>query len=282
MTVSTGHDGSSGAVTAQQEEFYSADRDYAVGSPHIRHHDLRCRIVGAIQDVVREQLDRHGRCRVLEVGAGHGTFTEHLVATGAEVVVTEVSEPSSRTLRQRFRHNDRVEVRYDRSGGGSGGGPFDVVVCLSVLHHIPDYLAAVRGHVAQLAPGGTFVSFQDPLLYARRSRPSLLFERSLYLLWRCTQGELRRGLGACLRRAGGRFDESEPSDMVEYHVVRDGVDEQALRALLAATFDRVELVTYWSAQAGWAQRAGRFAAPTTFGLVARGRRVDPDPSRTRP
>lgn len=266
------------SVARQQERFYDADHDYAVGSPHIRHHDLRARIVARVQQVVCEVLDATGSCRVLEVGAGHGTFTEHLVAMGADVVVTEMSAHSAAELEARFRHNDRVRVVLEQDGTVGVGeqtaaGTFDVVFCLSVLHHIPDYLAAVRCFVRVLAPGGAFVCFQDPLLYSRRSSLSLLLERSLYLLWRLPRGDLRRGLGATVRRSRGRHDESEMSDMVEYHVVRDGVDEVALQDVLRPAFGGVTLIAYWSAQAGWAQALGRRLGPaTTFGIVARDRR----------
>ena len=64
------------------------------------------------------------------------------------------------------------------------------------------------------------------------------------------------------------------SDMVEYHVVRSGVDEVALHDVLHPEFTSVALITYWSAQAGWAQALGRrFGPPTTFGIVARHRRA---------
>lgn len=257
-----------------QEQFYGLGHDYADGSPHIRHHDLRARIVGKLQDLVGELMDARGACRVLEVGAGHGTFTDNLVASGAEVVVTEMSAPSAARLRARFRHNPRVRVLVDPEGAGPPPDErFDLVVCLSVLHHIPDYAGAVARYVAQIDDGGAFVSFQDPLRYSRRAWSSRLLERLLYLAWRLPRGDLQDGLAATMRRARGRHDETRPSDMVEYHVVRDGVDEQRLQTLLAGAFARTELVTYWSAQAGWAQSWGqRFAAPTTFGLVARCRR----------
>jgi SAM-dependent methyltransferase len=257
-----------------QEQFYGLGHDYSDGAPHIRHHVLRAKIVERLRCVVGELMDARGTCRVLEVGAGHGTFIDHLVALGAEVVVTEMSAPSAARLRARFRHNPRVSVQLDPEGvGPSPDERFDLVVCLSVLHHIPDYAAAVARYVAQIGSGGAFVSFQDPLRYSRRAWSSRLLERLLYLAWRLPRGDLQEGLAATVRRARGRHDETRPSDVVEYHVVRDGVDEQRLQALLDGAFAGTELVTYWSAQAGWAQAWGqRFAAPTTFGLVARRRK----------
>jgi hypothetical protein len=57
--------------------------------------------------------------------------------------------------------------------------------------------------------------------------------------------------------------------MVEYHVVRDGVDEQAIVDLLAPMFERVELFTYWSTQSRAAQAIGRrLGLVNTFGVAA--------------
>jgi hypothetical protein len=37
------------------------------------------------------------------------------------------------------------------------------------------------------------------------------------------------------------YDDTQPSDLVGYHVVRDGVDEQAIEALLQPRFKDVEI-----------------------------------------
>ena len=67
--------------------------------------------------------------------------------------------------------------------------------------------------------------------------------------------------------------------MVEYHVVRGGVDECAVRDLLATLFPDVRVITYWSAQSGWAQALGRRTGlRTTFGVVARHRLPQPEPA----
>src|SRR5664280_2414110 len=65
------------------------------------------------------------------------------------------------------------------------------------------------------------------------------------------------------------------SDMVEYHVVRQGVDDQALKSMLASNFDAVRIDAYWSTQSPALQAlgAGRFP-PNTFGIVAVDRRPD--------
>jgi SAM-dependent methyltransferase len=206
------------------------------------------------------------------VGAGHGPFTEHLIGSGASVVVIEMSAPSVDMLRQRFAGDDRVSVVHDPTGDVPVEGEFDAVVYVSVLHHIPDYLSAITRTVERIRPGGVFVSMQDPMLFARQARSTRLATRGMFFGWRITQGDFRRGLATRLRRLRGVYEESEPSDMTEYHAVRGGVDEQALANRLRERFTDVHILPYWSSQAGWAQTLGRrICAPNTFGLVANGR-----------
>ncbi|MFD1658049.1 class I SAM-dependent methyltransferase [Streptomyces caeni] len=262
------------SMSELQEREHGTGHDYAQGSPHIRHHTIRNRLINDLHALVQEVIDRNGRCRVLELGAGHGTFTDHLLAAGAQVTVTEMSEPSVRFLRSRFRRNPGVEVLHDQDGSAARQArPVDAVVCVSVLHHIPEYLGTVKQLVEGIVPGGAFFSAQDPLWYPRRSRMSTSLDRSAYFLWRLGQGQLGRGLSTRLRRMRGVFDETNEADMVEYHVVRDGVDEEALRDVLAPAFEEVEVQRYWSTQSGLLQAVGeRLCPPTTFSLVARRRR----------
>jgi phospholipid N-methyltransferase len=252
---------------------HDAGHNYAKGSPHILHHSIRDRVVRCIHHMVGDIMHRNGRCRVLEVGAGHGCFTDHLLAAGAEVEVTEMSAPSAEFLRHRFRHNRKVSVIHDPEGDAAFvGDAVDAVVCISVLHHIPDYLGTTGKLVDRIASGGAFVSFQDPLWYPRRSTLSLALDRGSYFCWRLAQGEFRRGLSTRMRRMRDTYDEANPSDMVEYHVVRKGVDEEAIRGCLTASFSAVEIERYWSTQSCVLQAVGeRFFPASNFGILARGR-----------
>ncbi|WP_141309612.1 class I SAM-dependent methyltransferase [Streptomyces spinoverrucosus] len=257
-----------------QQCSHDAGHNYAKGSPHILHHSIRDRVVRSIHELVGEILARTGQCRVVEVGAGHGCFTDHLLAAGAEVQVTEMSASSADVLRHRFRHNGKVTVVHDADGEAAlSGDPVDAVVCISVLHHIPDYLGTINRLVGRISPGGAFLSFQDPLWYPRRSRLSLALDRGAYFGWRLFQGEPRRGMATCMRRLRGAYDEANPSDMVEYHVVRQGVDEEAIRDRLTASFSAVRLERYWSTQSCLLQAVGdRYFPASNFGILAHGRR----------
>lgn len=257
-----------------QETEYGEGRDYTYGSPHLTHAWIRERIENDLTELVREIVEAKGSCRAVEIGAGHGTFTGAILRGGATVAITEMSAPSVAVLEQKYAANGAVTVVYDPEATEASrvADGCDLVVFVSVLHHIPDYISAVESLTEQIAPGGAFYCAQDPTWYPRRSRRSMVADRGAYMLWRLGQGNIKRGLATRARRMRGVYDESAPADMVEYHVVRNGVDEQALEGLLRDRFAEVDTWLYWSTQARLLQRLGdRLKWRSTFGIVARRR-----------
>lgn len=255
-----------------QESEYGAARDYTVGSPHLQHAPTRLRIENDLRELVAATLQRQATCRVLEVGAGHGTFTRTLVTAGAEVTVTEMSEPSARYL-ETIMAGAPVEVILDRQGTSAldvvTEREIDVLVFVSVLHHIPDYLGLIRQLVSELPRGASFYCAQDPLWYPSRSRWSRAREQVAYFGWRMGQGGYKRGLATRWRRLRGHYDEGSPADMVEYHVVRKGVDQAALARFLRTQFEDVRIHTYWSTQSRvWQAIGDRRGWASTFGITA--------------
>ena len=261
-------------MTTFQEESHPEGHDYERGSPHLKHRRLRTRIELSLVQEVRRLRAHRAECQVLEVGAGHGAFSRVLHEAGAEVTVTEMSGPSARRLEQAFEDRPAIRVVHDPDGSWTFRTPdrFDLVVAISVLHHIPDYVGAVARYIEITKPGGSFVSWQDPMWYARQGRWTRFAKRASYIVWRLGQGNLSRGLATGLRRVRGVLDVTSSSDMTEYHSVREGVDERALESLLREHFADVHLTTYWSTPAGVLQRSGdRLHLGGTFSLIARER-----------
>jgi phospholipid N-methyltransferase len=259
-----------------QDSAHATGHDYDKGSPHLRHPQLRAMVEGRIRDMVADVTARTGQCRVVEIGAGHGTFTHQLLSAGAtSVTVTEASTASAEHLRREFADDPRVDVSYDATGEGvlTPGREWDLAVIISVLHHIPDYVGFLDSLADRIAVGGGIFSVQDPLWYPRRSRLSHRVSRGSYLAWRLFQGNYGRGLATRVRRMRGVYDDTLESDLVEYHVVRQGCDEEAVRAKLSDRFD-VEVFSYWSSQAPLFQRLFEESGLVSdFGIAAKNRRA---------
>lgn len=259
-----------------QENHYERDYDYWSESPHLKHRSLYERLTGRIAACAFEAADREEAPHLLEIGAGDGAVTERLLALGCDVTGTEMSRHSVDAMRARFGSNDRFSSEYDPAGDLSplGDRRFDAILFASVLHHIPDYRRAIKTAIeGHLRPGGCLISIQDPLFYPRMSPWSLRLTNAAYLSWRLTRGNLLRGVKTRLRRGVNGLSEEAPGDAVEYHVVRDGVDEEAVREDLEPTFESVEILSYWSSQGTMQQNLGeRLGLVNTFAIFASGYR----------
>jgi SAM-dependent methyltransferase len=259
-------------MQALQETFHGASFDYRAGSPHLKHWQLFDRLVALLQQQVESVQSRGLPLTLLDVGAGHGGYTEPALAFGCRVTATEMSRPSLTRLLDRYRFNTAFSAVFDADGSLDvlGSQTFSVVLCSSVLHHIPDYLNFIHGSVLpQLAPGGTLITIQDPLWYPKMTRRDLLLTKVGYFTWRLTQGNYIQGARTRLRRIRKIYDENNPADMVEYHVVRSGVDQERLWGSLLPYFKGVTLHAYWSSQSPTYQRIGELIGRhNTFALVA--------------
>jgi phospholipid N-methyltransferase len=257
-----------------QELGHSADHDYRVGSPHLKHWNLHERLVSAAKTALADVIERNLPRTVLEVGAGHGGFTEPILATGFHTTVTEMSRPSLVQLKARFALNPRFCAVFDPDGSlrALGTRRFAVILYCSVLHHIPDYITAIRTAIREhLLDGGALITVQDPIWYPALRWKDLVAVNASYFIWRLSQGEYLQGAKTRLRRAAGVLSPNEPADMVEYHVERSGVNQADILKILDSNFESVRLIPYWSTQSALFQSAGeRLGLRSTFAIIALG------------
>ncbi|MEA2386022.1 MAG: hypothetical protein QOJ22_196 [Thermoleophilaceae bacterium] len=110
-------------------------------------------------DWMFEQFEPYVRGRMVEVGAGIGTFTERSLAAGAErMLVVEPEEGCAGELERRFGADPRVaiarELLPEAPALAQMAGQADFVLCQNVLEHIDDDRAATAAMAAALRPGG--------------------------------------------------------------------------------------------------------------------------------
>ena len=261
-----------------QETAHGPQHDYRAGSPHIKHARLYQALLGELRNLLHSLRDENLPWSVLDVGAGHGSFTEPLLAYGCRVTAIEMSRASASLLRARYGDNDRFSVVLDDGGTlkALGDEMFSLVLFASVLHHIPNYEAAIETATVRVVPSGALVVLQDPLWYPTLGHAQRLLSRIAYLSWRLGRGDYVRGVKSRWRWATGAYDDRNPSDMVEYHVVRKGINQEGLQRLLSRSFHDVKLVRYWSTQSSLWQRVGEaLGAHNTFAIIATHRLPSP-------
>jgi SAM-dependent methyltransferase len=258
-------------VARSNAEFYGTRGHDHAGAPHLRHRSIR----GSFQRMVWEvcSLSSKAMPTVLDLGAGEGFASLLFLKRGARVIAVDVSaelldrlrarcEPYSSSLRV---HCGDVESVLQSVAPGS----VDIVVATSFLHHIPDYIALIRQCLPLIGPHGQFVSFQDPMKYESLSRAEYLFSRFAYFSWRIHQDDLLAGAKRYLRRRRGILLDNCPQDMVEYHVVRGGVDQGAIAEALVRAGFSCRVIAYFSTQSTLLQPVGSLlGVKNTFGIVA--------------
>ncbi|MDD4933805.1 MAG: methyltransferase domain-containing protein [Methylacidiphilaceae bacterium] len=246
---------------------------YIEGAPHIRHGSLAKLYEGLLNDVFSHAARQTARPVVLDLGAGEGALTQKALALGATVTAVDVSESQLNQLRSEC-SECAARLETIQADGLSAidllrkeGKQFDVVTAISFLHHVPDYLGLLRQATALLAPHGQVLTFQDPMRYDSLPRWNKAFGRVSYVTWRLGQGDVFAGAMRYLRRRRGVYYDA---DNVEYLVVRNGVDQEAIARLFTELGLRSELMRYFSTQSPFWQRVGeQVGAVNTFSVRAR-------------
>lgn len=99
--------------------------------------------------------------RVLDAGAGIGTYTGLMIEDGRSVVSLESAPEFVARMRSRFAGDERVTT-LEADLGATTGLPFfepvDAALCLNVLEHIEDDVRALRNIRERVAPGGRLIA----------------------------------------------------------------------------------------------------------------------------
>ena len=249
-----------------------ATRRYVDVSPHVKHASLRGLYSKLVADVFTQARQHSDVPTVLDLGAGEGSATLPFLELGARVVAVDVSDSQLAELQRKCDpYKDRLQVRQADIGQALRTDErFDVLVMSSCLHHIPDYLSVIEMGVSVLSPRGQFFCFQDPIRYDTMKPVSHWFHRIAYLSWRVFQGDFFGGASRMLRRARGIYLDDCPADNTEYHIVRNGVDQDAIVAMLSAKSFECKIVRYFSTQGSLFQPVGAaLGFENTFSVIAR-------------
>ena len=145
-----------------------------------------------LNNPVRRALQRHyeapllttlgadvGGAHVLEVGCGEGAGAQMLLSClgAARVTAIDLDPAQVKRAERRLRGEDRAEVRLgDVTALPLGDASVDAVADFGIVHHVPDWRAAITEVARVLKPGGQFV-FEEVTKHALdRATYRVLFE----------------------------------------------------------------------------------------------------------
>ena len=250
-------------------------KTYVNGAPHIKHASLR-KLYGQLVLEVFDAATRHTPTpTVLDLGAGEGSVTLPFLELGAHVVAVDVSSRQLAALKAKCeRFGDKLEARCEDIDEtlANESEKYDIIAVNSFLHHVPDYLAMISKAATVLKPHGQFFSFQDPLRYDSISKLTRLFSDAAYVSWRIskgTKGDIIGGLKRRLRRRRGIYLPDSVHDNAEYHMTRNGVDQDAIREFFESHGFECKVVRYFATQSRVFQPIGAvMGVKNTFSVIA--------------
>jgi SAM-dependent methyltransferase len=241
--------------------------------PHLRHSQLRELYAELVLRVFNTAKQHAEIPEILDLGAGEGSATLPFLELGAHVTAVDISENQLAALVKKCcRVADRLEVCHEEISETlrRKGRSYDVVVMNSCLHHIPDYLQIIEEATWVLRSHGQFFSFQDPLRYDTLGLGTLISSNLAYFFWRALQGNYIRGLKTRIRRVRGIYVSGSEEDDAEYHVTRNGVDQNAIVELFQCNALTCEVISYFSTQSWFFQIIGTYLGlENTFAVIAR-------------
>lgn len=146
------------------------------------------RLKTALAAAVKAIRTDGGPLRALDFGCGSGNLTKHMRELGLEVTAADVSAGFLQLVKARYPDVTTV-LMNGRDLSNVPDSSFDLVATYSVLHHVPDYLTAVREMARVCKPGGV-VSIDheqnerfwaNDALYDRFRKEALRFDWRKYL-----------------------------------------------------------------------------------------------------
>ena len=114
----------------------------------------------------------------LDAGAGTGNLTGKLLQMGYIVVAADISPEMCAILQKKYESyvkSNRLEIiNSPIENLDFEAGKFDLITCYSTLHHLPDYISAIKGLSIFLKEGGViYIDHEASPFYWGRERNGL-------------------------------------------------------------------------------------------------------------
>jgi glycosyltransferase involved in cell wall biosynthesis/ubiquinone/menaquinone biosynthesis C-methylase UbiE len=179
----------------------------------------------------------------LDYGCGSGNLTRHLLSLNVDVVAADVSNHFLELVRQQF-PSDRLStlILNGKDLDSLETDSLDFITVYSVLHHIPDYLAALTELARVCKPGGviyldherTDQFWSDNPLYEEFQAKALRIDWGKCLVFSNYVGKVRRWFNPKYSNEGDIH--VWPDDHIEWQCIEDALIRLGFEVVLSKDY----------------------------------------------
>lgn len=129
---------------------------YEAIHPEVYSKKEQKRIISTLE--IADRLVTDNQKRALDFGAGTGNLTAKLLSLGYDVVALDISAEMCAIIKNKFNkeiaEKKLIVINSPIESVSFREADFDLIVCYSVLHHLPDYTGTLLHLSAFLKKGG--------------------------------------------------------------------------------------------------------------------------------
>lgn len=144
--------------------------------PEVYIRQEQKRITEKLQATDKLVTDNHKNA--LDFGAGSGNLTGKLLQLGYNVTAVDISPEMSVILKSKYsdylKDSKLTVINSPIEDLAFGVGKFDLITCYSVLHHLPDYINALKSLLVFLKKGGVIYVDHEASPFYWKTEPSTL------------------------------------------------------------------------------------------------------------
>jgi ubiquinone/menaquinone biosynthesis C-methylase UbiE len=149
---------------------------YELLHPEVYSKKEQKRITEKLQMI--DKLVSANQKNALDIGAGSGNLTGKLLQMGYSVTAVDISSEMCAILQRKYdfylRNNRLTILNSPIEDLTFDGEKFDLITSYSVLHHLPDYVGALKSLLFFLKKGGVVYIDHEASPFYWRTEPSIL------------------------------------------------------------------------------------------------------------
>jgi ubiquinone/menaquinone biosynthesis C-methylase UbiE len=152
---------------------HSEAKYYEALHPEVYSKKEQKRITAKLK-AIDSRIDNNQKM-ALDVGAGTGNLTGKLLQMGYTVTATDISPDMCRILKEKYASylpNQLTVINSPIEELSFEKGKFDLITFYSVLHHLPDYVSALKTIITYLKKGGVIYIDHEASPYYWKNEPS--------------------------------------------------------------------------------------------------------------